>query len=166
MTIQAVEQYFDLLTKNEEFAQKIIDSGENKETKLKIIKDYGMNFTKDEFEVVAKEYAKNYVNENGELTEEGLESVSGGLVFGALIGAGVAGSLGGLAGAGLGGLSGGVVGGAVGLYLNRQHSATDQIFGAVGHACIGELGGMVTQGALCGAAGATVGVFIGLLLPF
>lgn len=128
MSVENVKKYFERLTMDEEFVTKIMDTGEDKIAKMQVIKDYGMDFTKEEFIEFLNE-SRRVLEENNtdvnslaeNLDESILEQVSGGgilttpaAVMGA-IGATVAcGGIAGLVGLFCGGPVGAVALGATG----------------------------------------------------
>lgn len=140
MTKAAVTQYFDLLVKDDIFAQKIIDTGEDREAKLQVIKDHGLDFTKEEFIETCKEQAELIYKEDGELTDEGLEMVSGGGFFGAILGGAIGTAIGTAGGAVAGGVVGTVGGGILGVAGGAVLGTGEfGIIGAVFGSCIDSL---------------------------
>lgn len=120
MSKEAVRKYVELLSRDEEFLKKIVETGEDKSAKLALIKSHELDFTREEFEEVGKEFASVYFAENGELTDEGLDIVSGGSLSsllsassGIMTAAGEPGVIGSAIGSAIGGTGAGFASGAV-----------------------------------------------------
>ena len=82
MSKEAVAEYFKKLVNDEDFANKIFEAGDNNEAKIKIIREYGMEFTKEEFFDFTEEYKEHYVSGIGELSDDDLEDINGGAIIG------------------------------------------------------------------------------------
>lgn len=115
----AIEAYFKLLETDEDFREKIVATGEDKQAKRALMQAAGLElFNAEDLE----SYRSRYIGEDGELTEEGLELVAAAAIGGAII-CGIAGRtaghflggwIGGDTGETVGQIIGGGIGGAIG----------------------------------------------------
>jgi hypothetical protein len=120
MSVENVKKYFELLTIDEELVAKMMNAGEDKTAKMQIIKDYGMDFTREEFMEYVNESKRTFEESNQDidslienLDEKMLEQVVGGGIL--TTPAAVMGALGAtVACGGIGALVGLVCGGPVG----------------------------------------------------
>lgn len=185
MSKEAVRKYLELLDNDEEFLAKVHQTGDDKAAKMALINSYGMEFTKEEFEEVGRECAALFCDENGQLTDQGLEMIAGGLggQFGGAVGSPSATGFmamlfGGLPSPGLDFEAMGGLGGASG---NMAGSFGPSGPGGSGQSSLGSLGGMAgstggfnpalgggSQGGFGGASGGFGGSRggAGFLLPF
>jgi len=106
MSVDDVKKYVELLATDEEFAQAIIATGADKTAKMNVIRQKGLDFTKDEFRQAAKGYQQTAggsdCDSKCKLDDEQLDDVAAAGRFGQLFGAITGGVFGGILGIGIG----------------------------------------------------------------
>lgn len=158
MTTAAVKQYFEMLARDDKFVKKIAATGDDKAAKLQLIKEHGLEFTKEEFEEAARECTALLFKEDGELTDKGLEAVSGGGFGGAFGGLLIGSLIGGVTGVVSGTVTGAVAGGLVRPNASGMDKVKDIVLGGILCGTGGSISGFI--------GGAVTGGGIGLFFPF